>query len=284
MDTSRPCPICRQTRLQPAFRAVVLHKFPCVYCVCSKCGFLSADNPHWLVEAYRNPLADSDTGTVVRNLKNRRLSEAVLNLLYRCQGKYLDLGGGYGMLTRMLRDIGIDCYATDKYCENIFARGYEPDETFRATAILCFEVLEHLEDPVGFLIDAVRMHGCRTVFLSTTTYSKKVPGPEWEYYSFHSGQHVSFFTPTALERIADQLGGRYIMLNRDYHLITDRALSRFDRIVLSSKRTLEAYRLWVRLLRRNKSLTKADEARARRYGGTSNQLKDDKLDYRGDIP
>ena len=39
--------------------------------------------------------------------------------------KFLDYGGGYGILVRLMRDVGYDFYWFDKYSQNIFAKGFE---------------------------------------------------------------------------------------------------------------------------------------------------------------
>ena len=41
---------------------------------------------------------------------------------------YLDVDGGYGMLTRLMRDYGFHFYWTDPYCQNILARGFEVEK------------------------------------------------------------------------------------------------------------------------------------------------------------
>jgi hypothetical protein len=37
-------------------------------------------------------------------------------------GTFVDIGGGYGLLTRLMRDRGFDFYWKDPHCENIFAK------------------------------------------------------------------------------------------------------------------------------------------------------------------
>ncbi len=124
--------------MRPAFVARVLGKFDVQYFSCSQCGLLRTEKPYWLEEAYRSAIAATDTGLLSRNISNRALLEPVLQRLFAGKGKFLDVSGGNGILTRLLRDIGFDCYTTDPYAENLFA----------------FEVLEHIPDPPQFLTDA----------------------------------------------------------------------------------------------------------------------------------
>jgi hypothetical protein len=257
--TIKLCPVCGQTKLKFVFTETVLDRYPSDYYVCTHCGFLKADAPYWLEEAYRHPIADSDTGLVMRSIRNRRILEPILHRLVRCHGKFLDVGGGYGLLTRLLRDIGIDCYTYDKYCQNIFSKGFEPFEGFRATAIFSFEVFEHIEDPVGFIKDATQKYGCQTIIFSTLTYSGVVPARDWWYYSFHTGQHISFYTSNTIDLIAQMLGSRYYKLYSDYHLITDRELTQFDKFIFLNNYARRLYGFLVRLLRSRRSLTAWDE-------------------------
>ena len=39
----------------------------------------------------------------------------------------LDIGGGTGLLTRLLRDVGFEAQWSDEYCDNIFAQGFTYD-------------------------------------------------------------------------------------------------------------------------------------------------------------
>ena len=92
------------------FDAEVLNKYPAQYDVCTECEFLRARQPHWLDEAYSSAIAAADTGLVMRNIS---LASKVASTLYwvfgeRGKGQYLDAAGGYGMLTRMMRDLGFD--------------------------------------------------------------------------------------------------------------------------------------------------------------------------------
>ncbi len=72
----------------------------------------------------------------------------------RGQGKAETLrweAGGYGLLARLMRDLGFDCHGTDKYCDSLFAREVDPGPDFKADALFAMEVLEHIEDPLGFV-------------------------------------------------------------------------------------------------------------------------------------
>jgi Methyltransferase domain len=203
------CPIC-DGALRPVFTAEVLHKYSAEYEHCGNCGFLRAREPHWLEEAYSSAIAAADTGLVMRNLS---LASKVAAILYgvlgeRGEGRYLDAAGGYGMLTRLMRDLGFDFYWADKYCENLLARGFDYDASLGSCqAVTAMEVMEHLTDPIAFVDEVLRSAKSETLLFSTELYAGDPPRPEdWWYYTFPTGQHIGFFQRRTLEILGQRLG------------------------------------------------------------------------------
>ncbi len=126
----------------------------------------------------------------------------------RGQGQLLDVAGGYGILTRMLRDIGFNCYWADKYCANLMAPGFEyRPELGACRAVTAIEVLEHLTDPVAFIEEALATSGAQTLLFTTELYEGPPPDPAaWWYYSFGTGQHIGFFQRRTLQALGARLG------------------------------------------------------------------------------
>lgn len=251
------CPLC-QHPMREAFRHAVLGHHEAVYDQCTECGFLHARSPDWLEEAYATSYTANDSGIVSRCLQNRLKTEVVLHGLFGESGSYVDIGGGIGLFTRMMRDIGFDFRTCDQYAEPILARGFEATDDLPATALTAFEVIEHTLDPLAFLRDNLRQHGCRTILLSTTTFEGQPPSEDWPYYGFGHGQHVSFLTPRAIDAVANALGLAHYPILRDLHLLTDRSVSWRLRQVFRYRLLFLLEVARVRFLRRRRSLTQED--------------------------
>jgi hypothetical protein len=203
----------------------VLAKYSAQYFHCAKCGFVRTEQPYWLEEAYSDAITVTDTGVLQRNWS---LSAKLACLLYTCvdpAGAYVDVGGGYGILTRMMRDYGFDYYWEDKFCANLVARGFEATAAGKPfTAMSGFEVMEHTVNPVVFLEEIMHRYKCRTFVFSTVPYSGNgPPRADWWYLSPATGQHISFFHIRTLQYIADRLGLAF-HTSGGLHLYTDRRL------------------------------------------------------------
>lgn len=203
------CPVCSGA-MSPRFAAQVLGKYKAQYEVCGACGFLRAREPLWLDEAYSSAIAAADTGLVMRNIA---IACKLAGTLYwvlgeRGNGRYLDAAGGYGMLTRLMRDLGFDFYWADKYCDNLLAPGFEYSQTMSACrAVTAMEVLEHLTDPAAFIEETLTLSGAQTLVFTTELYEGSPPQPgAWWYYAFATGQHIGFFQRRTLEVLGARLG------------------------------------------------------------------------------
>ncbi len=210
------CPICANW-MKFSFEAKVLHKYLTQYEICDSCGFLRALEPYWLDEAYSSAIAAADTGLVGRNIM---IADKIAGLLYwaapsRGRGRYLDAAGGYGMLTRLMRDSGFDFYWSDKHCQNLMATQFEYQPGLGACdAVTAIEVMEHLVDPVAFVSDTLQHAGADMLIFTTELYEGTVPKPEeWWYYAFATGQHIGFFKRQTLHAIGNRLGLQFYSAN-----------------------------------------------------------------------
>lgn len=216
------CPICLSER-DICFKSTVLNKYSVNYLYCNNCGFLQTEQPHWLEEAYSSAIADADTGLVARNIAISKKLACIIFFLFGKEGKYLDVAGGYGMLTRLMRDIGFDFYWSDLYCTNILARGFElsANEKYLNT-ITAFEVLEHVYNPIEFIHNSLNEFNTSTIIFSTELFQGNPPNPDnWWYYTLETGQHISFYQLRTLQFIADKLSLN-LYSNKNIHMFTDK--------------------------------------------------------------
>ena len=229
------CPICHSQRRE-IFSAKILSQYEIKYFLCDNCGFLQTESPFWLDEAYSNAIADTDTGIVARNLSISKKLTCILYFLFNREGKYLDMAGGYGLLTRMMRDIGFDFYWQDVYCQNIFAEGFEFKDTIRPfSAVTAFEVLEHVYHPIDFIKQSLSEAETKTIIFSTELFQGTPPQPNaWDYYAHETGQHISFYQYRSLQYIARELSlNLYSYMN--FHILTDKILNSFYWSLLVSR-------------------------------------------------
>ena len=195
------------------------------YC-CGFCGFIQTEEPFWLDESYSDAIARNDIGLVRRNITMSRLTRAVVLSFFNCNARFIDYGGGYGLLVRLMRDNGFNYFLNDKYAPNLFARGFEAEKNDKEKfeLLTAFEVFEHLSDP---LEEIKEMLNYSTSILFTTRLVTTPPPSldSWWYYSLESGQHVAFYTIKSLELIAEKLNLYLFSDHHSFHLLTDRKLS-----------------------------------------------------------
>jgi hypothetical protein len=259
------CPIDNQL-MHFAFAAQILGKYPADYFRCSKCSLIQPSNPHWLAESYESAIAATDVGLVLRNKGNLEALEPILHRLHPTKGKILDVGGGYGLLCRGLRDAGFDCYTSDLYCENLFAKEFEPKPDFHAETLLAFEVFEHISNPLEFVSDCMEKYNSKRFVFSTLTHSGSEPPPQdWWYYAFETGQHISLYHERSLQTLADTLSLDYLPISSSFHIFSKPKISLIDRLCLdqSGRFLKKFYKEWARYQLQGLSLTQYDYERAK---------------------
>lgn len=206
------CRLCANTSTFQ-FKLKVLGRHDVRYFKCEFCGSLQTEDPYWINEAYGDSnLSSLDTGAAQRNLSNLAASYVIAKL-FRVRD-VIDVGGGDGLLTRLLRDYGINCYSKDKYAIPTYSLGFTEENFDIPEMILGFEVLEHLMFPrrdLGLFFE----RNPKLVLLSTGIFRDQ--DKDWWYLSPESGQHVFFYSRKALEIIAQKyeyslvVSGGYIL-------------------------------------------------------------------------
>lgn len=239
------CVVCG-TQMEFVFKATVLRKYDVAYRCCRECGFLQTETPYWLEEAYSEAIAEADTGLVQRNLSIAARLAPLLYYGFDRRGTYVDVAGGHGLLVRLMRDLGFDYFWEDKYCRNVFARGFECRHAdIPITAVTAFEVMEHVPDPVEFVAATLKRFDTKTLVFTTEVYEGRPPPADWWYYARNTGQHIGFFQAKTLERMASKLRLRFTILHGLY-VFSDQPISHERLVRLLTGPVAAAAALYIR--------------------------------------
>lgn len=220
---SENCRVCYSKGVTKIFSATLI-KFSVDYFECANCRYVQTESPHWLEEAYADPINFSDVGIMARNLGNIKVVLASLRLLKKLHGTMVDYSGGYGILVRLLRDVGVDAKWHDLYCSNILAPGFDYSPNEAADLVTCFEAFEHFVDPVAELEHVLSISP--NVLISTEIIASPAPPSDsWYYYGLDHGQHIGFFRSETLEYLAHKFGKKLASDGKSFHLFTDVAIN-----------------------------------------------------------
>lgn len=222
------CKICNSKSTQLfSQKTHVLNKYPIHYYQCSECQFIQTEEPFWLSEAYESAITSLDLGLVNRNFTFSKIVASLIASFFDRKKEYLDYGGGYGMLVRIMRDRGFHFYRYDTYCENIFAKNFDDTDTQSSTyeLLTAFEVFEHLMDPVSELEKMLSLSD--SIFFSTELQptSSIHSSEDWWYFTPETGQHIALYSAKSLELLAHKFGCNFYTNNRNLHLITRKKIN-----------------------------------------------------------
>lgn len=216
------CRVCR-SHTSHIFTNKVLKKHTVNYFFCSYCKFLQTEEPHWLKEAYERPINLSDTGIMNRNINFSKLTATLLYNFFSNDSKGIDYAGGYGIFTRLMRDIGFDFYWQDKYTTNLLAQGFEDDASQNFDILTAFEVFEHLIEPKQELENMLTRS--KSILFSTEIFLALPPQQDWWYYGFHHGQHIAFYSLNTLKYLAQVFNLNLYTNNTNIHLLTNQNIN-----------------------------------------------------------
>lgn len=229
----RHCPVCGRSAVVFG-TGTVLARHPATFRRCDYCGTVFAEDPYWLGDAYGQAIAIQDVGLVGRNVTMSHSTILLARLVFRRAEHFVDFGAGNGMFVRLMRDAGFDFRYFDAHGPNLFANGCEVElnGSVRFDLATGFEVLEHLHHPTTDLKELAAVS--EALLLSTVCLPEPAPPLNaWWYYALDTGQHITFYTPRALDILARKLG--YCRQSHgNYHLFTRRRVPRLLlRIALS---------------------------------------------------
>lgn len=265
MFAAEPCRLCRADSAFTFTAPLVTCAAPVKYYACPRCGLLQTEVPTWIEDAHSDALAAADTGAIDRNLVQARVT-AMLAALLRIgpDDRCLDFGAGHGVFVRMMRDIGLDFRAYDRFAANMYARGFEGDARTAHRLATAFEVVEHFADPADGFAQLLGVHH-DAVLVSTEV--RRNEGPGWWYLMPGTGQHVAFYQERTLEHVAQQY---------DYTVVVASPYALFVRSGAFARPRVTAARL---ALRRPGALERAARvvpvAALRRLGGYQSRTQPD---------
>lgn len=218
------CKVC----LLPASlfqKATIMGKYDISYYKCSNCGFVQTEEPFWLEEAYKEPINIYDIGILVRNIYLSKITATLIYLLFDKNAVFLDYAGGYGIFTRLMRDIGFDFYWHDHFTKNLIARGFEYFSTSgKVELATSFESFEHFVNPLQEIEKIVAVS--KNIFFSTMLLPNPTPTlDKWHYYGLDHGQHISFYTAKSLSILAKKFFLNLYSDGKSYHLLTSKKIS-----------------------------------------------------------
>ena len=272
MPQTLPCRLC-DAPAELVARQTVLRKYDVGYYLCPRCELLQTEKPYWLAEAYDDRVAILDTGAVDRNLLCADLVQVMAGLLGIGPGeRCLDVGGGSGLLVRLMRDRGLDFRWADKFATNLYARGFEGDPGTAQDLVTAFEVFEHFDDVRGE-VERLFTPGHRFVLASTFLHRGHRDG--WWYYVSEVGQHVAFYGRRTMAFIGERYGydgvcgPAFTLFVRRSEALRSRRRKTIERI-LAEHRYRQAQSPWVaRILPRcprHESRVESDQAALRTRG------------------
>jgi len=234
------CKICQSLSLPFATAKILNGKYKIQYFQCQNCGFIQTEEPYWLADAYSQAIAPSDEGLIFRNLMLAQITNNIISNFFNPEDNFLDFGGGYGLLVRLMRDIRYNFFWQDKYCQNLFAQGFEArgdvaSATLRVGEALrmqnrsyqlltAFEVFEHLVNPLEDIKELLKYS--QNILFSTELIPANNPKPDqWWYYALNEGQHISLYSLKSLSILAEKFGLNLYTNHSSIHLLTEKKIS-----------------------------------------------------------
>ncbi len=212
------CKICGAAS-DPIFKALILTRYDVQYYQCPSCEFIQTETPYWLSEAYASAITSQDIGLLSRNRMILPLLKTLIKIFYNKNKRFLDYGGGYGILVRSMRDQGYDMFLSDKFCTNLFAAGFEDDGSINYELITAFEVFEHLENPLDELKKILLLGN--DLFISTELQPHKHILPDnWWYIMPETGQHIALYSLRTLQVLAEKYNMNLYSNGTNLHLFT----------------------------------------------------------------
>ena len=206
------------------FKGTILQKYEVSYYRCPKCDFMQTEEPYWLAESYSSAISDLDLGPVNRAITGARIVESIILLAFDPNAKFIDWGGGYGVFTRLMRDMGYDFYWRDAYCQNLFAKHFVADADSGYELMTSFEVFEHLVQPMSE-VEAMLKLAPNILFTTQVPPARLTAATDWWYLTPEHGQHIAIYSVPALNQIAKTFGLHLSTDGTALHLLSQKPVA-----------------------------------------------------------
>jgi 2-polyprenyl-6-hydroxyphenyl methylase/3-demethylubiquinone-9 3-methyltransferase len=200
---------------------------PLAYYRCRLCGFLfTPDMDRWTPAEFQKHIYNDEYARFdpdYREERPRRGLSLVERVLQKHYGlRLLDYGGGNGRLVSLLQHAGYhNTHVYDPFEPDYAARPAGPFDV-----ITCFEVLEHVPDPIAVIGDMRRLLTPHGIIVFTTLYLPhdiETQNTGWWYVAPRNG-HISLFTASALYNAGRKLGLRLYDIDSSTHILTVKPL------------------------------------------------------------
>lgn len=244
------CKICHLVSSE-LFPMVIQNKYHAFCFRCPKCGFVYLNNIIWLKKAYADPISASDTGILYRNHYLSKIATVLIYFFFKPNSKFLDYAGGYGIFTRLMRDIGFNYYWSDPMVKNIFSQDFIYTPDMKIELLTAFECFEHFDKPLTEINRMLKIS--KNILFTTELIPKNNLNPDWWYFGTHHGQHVSFYSEKTFIYLAEKYHLNYYNLN-GVGLITQNHLNKT--LLLLARKFVEP--LFYIVTKRMKPLTFSD--------------------------
>jgi hypothetical protein len=205
----------------PGRQALDCSGVPVYYYRCPECKFIfTTVLDHFTIEDFQREVYN-DAYVLVDpdyvDVRPRGNATFLVNLLSaRRPERILDYGGGRGVLEQRMHASGFSC--VDTYDPFVAERSARPDQ--RYDCIVSFEVIEHATDPKRVLADMNDFLVDPGVILFSTLLQPAnidQQGLQWWYVLPRNG-HVSLFSRTSLQKLAQPLGFKLVSFNDNLHV------------------------------------------------------------------
>lgn len=207
------CRLC-DAEVNFAFRKLFLSKYSVALYECQACGSLQTESPYWLEEAYSGAFSSFDSGICERGIQLSIECTGFLNLLsINKQLSCLDFGGGNGLFATSMRSAGYRFFYYDRFETPYYGKPWALPAMPReyVPIVTAFEVFEHFPNPKEDIAD---IFSCSPELLIFTTSTYRRQNDDWPYIAAECGQHIFFYSDTALALLAKQHDALYIDFGR----------------------------------------------------------------------